>query len=142
MKTDYEVLRVQSLNEYTISVINSIQASHPEKKYLVQIPNTRYSMSQNIAKLADGISVRVAGAYDSQRLALRKGIRFTNGETGRYYHDAVIYSKAELYHITRTLEKIEEGMRGLGLSDFEKVVYLYGKLKNFVMYDPLFQQKG
>ena len=142
MKKYDEILKVQSLNEYTISVINSIQMAHPEKKYLVQIPNTRHSTSQGVARLVDGVFVRVAGSYDKERLALRKGYLYADGETGRYYYDAVIYSKPEIYHITRTLEKIEEGMRGLNLSDFEKVVYLYGKLKNYVMYDPYFEIRG
>ena len=136
-----EVIRVRSLNAYSISVINAMQAEHPEKKFLVEIPDTKGSISQELLKLSDNIAVRVAGSYDRERVEMRKGYRYTDGETGRYYVDAVIYSKEELYHIINVLEKIEHGMQNLNLSDFEKVVFLYGRLKNYVMYDPLFESK-
>ena len=130
-----------TLNSSVIQQINDYRNQNKSQKILIEIPNTKGISSELLKKLSPSVSIRIAGAYDKERVNRLGNIRYRNGETGQYYTDAVIYSRNEAVKIVSEMEKIEKDFKGQNFSDFEKLVHIYGKLKSGIMYDPKFETK-
>lgn len=134
-------ISLTTLDSSTINQINAIKTQNPQQKILVEIPNTRGISSELLKTLNQDISIRIAGAYDKERVSRLGNVRYSNGETGEYYTSAVIYSRNEAVKIVSEMESIEKGIEGQNADELEKLVYIYGKLKAGIMYDPKFENK-
>lgn len=130
-----------TLTPSAIQRLNNIKRSDPSQKILVDIPNTKGISSEMLKTLDPGVSIRIAGAYDEERVKRLGGVKYSNGETGQYYTDAVIYSRNEVITILSAMEKIEKGFEGQDFTKLEKLVYIYDKLKSGIMYDPKHEGK-
>lgn len=134
-------ISLTTLDASTINKINAIKTQNPKQKILVEIPNTKGISSKLLKTLNQDISIRIAGAYDKERVDRLGVVRYSNGETGEYYTSAVIYSRNEAVNIVSELENIEKGLEGQNADELEKLVYIYGRLKSGIMYDPKFESK-
>ena len=139
--SNYELRKYKTLTNTIVSEINKIQKDNPTKKIVIQIPNTKGVSSSLLGKIDSRISIRIAGGYDEDRVRRLGKKVYKNGETGQYYTDAVIYSKDEAFKIVSAMEDIETGFEGQNFSDFEKIVYIYEKLKSQIMYDPKYEKE-
>ena len=135
-------ISLATLDSSTISQINAIKAKNPQQKILVEIPNTKGISSELLKKLNRDIFIRIAGAYDKERVSRLGNVKYSNGETGEYYTSAVIYSRNEALKIISEMESIEKGIEGQNADELEKLVYIYGKLKAGIIYDPKFENKS
>ena len=134
-------IKVSTLNSDMIRQINEIQRRDPHKKLYVEIPNTRGISSEMLRQLTPNISIRIEGAYDQERVSRLGDVKYDTGETGEYYTSAVIYTRNEAIRIISEMEKIEKRLEGQNFDQFEKVVYIYEKLKTSIMYDPKYEHK-
>lgn len=128
------------LGEWEINYINNLLKNRPNSNVLIEIPNTRGISSNLLRKLDASIYVRVAGAYDKERVEKRKSWKFKNGETGEYYTDSVIYSRNESLKILEEMEKIEKGIHP-EWADWQKAYYCYDKLRSAIIYDSKFESQ-
>lgn len=142
MKYDnYQYKIVFKLNEkFDLDYVRKVRAKYPNSSILVEVQNTKGISSSMLRQLDSDIAIRVAGGYDEDRVKRMKNVQFTNGETGQYFLDAVIYTRNETIKIVEEIEKIEAGINE-NWSDIQKVVYVYDRLKSSIMYDPKFEQK-
>lgn len=134
-------ISLTTLDSSTISQINALKSQNPQQRILIEIPNTKGISSQLLNTLNKDISIRIAGAYDKERVARLGNIQYENGETGEYYTSAVIYTRNEAVRIVSEMEEIEKGLDGQDVDQLEKLVYIYGRLKSGIMYDPKFEDK-
>ncbi len=134
-------IELKTLTPSVIQQLNAIREQNPSQKILVEIPNTRGISSKLLKTLDSRISIRIAGAYDKDRVSRLGGVRYDDGETGQYYTDAVIYSRNEAIKIVSAMEKIEKDFEWQNFSQLEKLVHIYSKLKSGIMYDPKFESK-
>ncbi len=134
-------ISLTTLNSRTIAKINALKSQNPRQKILIEIPNTKGISSQLLNTLNQDISIRIAGAYDKERVDRLGNDQYENGETGEYYTSAVIYTRNEAVKIVSEMEEIEKGLDGQDTGQLEKLVYIYGKLKAGIMYDPKFETK-
>lgn len=134
-------ISLTTLDLSTISQINALKSQNPQQRILIEIPNTKGISSQLLNTLHQDISIRIAGAYDKERVARLGHIQYDNGETGEYYTSAVIYTRNEAVKIVSEMEEIEKGLDGQDADQLEKLVYIYGRLKSGIMYDPKFENK-
>lgn len=135
-------IKLSTLNSNMIKKINEIQMINPNQKLYIEIPNTKGISSKMLRQLASNISIRIEGAYDKERVSRLGDIKYADGETGEYYTTAVIYTRNEAIQIISEMEKIEEGLKGQNFNQLEKIVYIYGKLKSGIMYDPKYEYKS
>lgn len=126
--------------KFNVNYVREQAAKLGGKKLLVEVQSTKGITSDMITNLPNNVIIRVAGGYDEDRVNRCINYKFTNGETGKYYFDAVIYSKNELYHIISEIESIESGIKD-NWSDLQKLVYIYDKLKTEITYDPKYEIK-
>ena len=54
----------------------------------------------------------------------------------------LVKTRNEAIQIISEMEKIEEGLKGQNFDQLEKIVYIYGKLKSGIMYDPKYEYKS
>ncbi len=120
--------------------INLMCQTHPNDRFLIEVQNTKGITSDMIRKLNPNVAIRIAGGYDEDRVNVKGKWKFTNGETGAFYTEAVIYTRNETIKILEEMEKIESGINS-NWSDIQKLVYIYDRLKSGIMYDPKFEQK-
>lgn len=146
-KFDHEI--IFSLNEpFDVNFIINTCKRRPGKKFLVEVQNTKGISSSQLRQLAylkDFVKLRVAGGYDEEKVKRLKNVTYEskkNGmkESGEYYTNAVIYDISEAIAILEVIEDIEKGIKN-NWSDFQKVVYIYNKLKTLIMYDPKHEEK-
>lgn len=135
-------ISLTTLNSRTIAKINALKSQNPRQKILIEIPNTKGISSQLLNTLNQDISIRIVGAYDKERVDRLGNVQYKNGETGEYYTSAVIYTRNEAVKIVSEMEEIEKGLDGQDTGQLEKLVYIYGKLKAGIMYDPKFETKS
>lgn len=135
-------ISLTTLNSRTIAKINALKFQNPRQKILIEIPNTKGISSQLLNTLNQDISIRIAGAYDKERVDRLGNVQYENGETGEYYTSAVIYTRNEAVKIVSEMEEIEKGLDGQDTDQLEKLVYIYEKLKAGIMYDPKFETKS
>ncbi len=141
MNFDYNHILDYSNRQFDINEVINYCKYNPYAKVLIEVNNTKDLKLDDISKLPDkNIAIRVAGGYDKDRVARRKNVKFTNGETGQYYIDAVIYTKVELYRIIEEMEYLEKGIIP-EWSDIQKAVFLYDKIKHSIVYDPKKENK-
>ena len=141
MKYRYQYILSFKLNEpFDVNYVNSICNKYPNSNILVEVQNTKGISSDMIRQLNSNAAIRIAGGYDKKRVELNKNRKFSDGETGQYYFDAVIYSKNETIKILEEIERIESGISN-NWSDIQKFLYVYDRLKTGIMYDPKFEQK-
>ena len=130
--------------DFNINEINKQAKSHPEEEIYVEIPNTKGITSSMLKKLENNVNIRIAGAYDLERMTLQqhKMFRNKNGKKSalEYYFTSVIYTKEEAIIILEEIEKIESHMIKYW-SDIQKLVYLYATLKRKITYDPKFEDR-
>lgn len=136
-----EKIQLRTLNSNIIREVNERQKNNPHKKFYIEISNTKGISSNMLRELNPNISIRIEGAYDKERVSRHAHDQYTNGETGEYYTSAVIYTRNEAIKIISEMEKIEEGLKGQDFGQLEKIVYIYGKLKSSIMYDPKYEHK-
>lgn len=142
MKYDYKkvITDNKTINDHTISAFVEANEKYPNVRILIELASTKYLSSELLKKLPKGILIRVAGGYDAERIKRRGNLTFSNGETGSYYDEAVIYTRNELIKIVEEIEKIEKGYHE-SWSDIQKAMYTYHKLKTEIMYDPQYENK-
>ena len=135
------------LTHSIIRKINSILRDNPKANILLEVPNTLY-LSENILDSLDPkVKIRIAGAYDKERLDIYSNYewtdKFTKEKVGckEYYFDSVIYSRNESKLLLEAIKSIEENI-DKEWSDIEKLVYIYTMLKRNIMYDPKFETKS
>ena len=114
---------------------------------LVEFPNTKGLSSNDILNIPTGTKIRIAGAYDDERIEIYKDKVFgrtkdskTNETAMDYYFESVVYTRNELYRILQEIEKIESGISD-NWSDIQKLVYIYDYLKRGITYDPKYQNQ-
>ena len=109
---------------------------------LVNFPNTIGLKSYMIRKFPENAQIRIAGAYDEDRLRRYKGVVFKPSNETAYdlFYNSVIYSRNELIKILEAMEKIESGIN-YNWSPFQKLLYIYDILKREIMYDPKYKMK-
>ena len=140
--SDYDrKFEIKTLTPSVIQQLNAMRQQNPSQRILIEIPNTKGISSDLLKTLDSRVSIRIAGAYDKERVSRLGNVQYKNGETGQYYTDAVIYSRNEAVKIVSAMEKIEKDFEGQNFSQLEKLVHIYGKLKSGVMYDPKFETK-
>ena len=140
---NYDIkISLPTLNKHTINKINTIQDQNPHKKILVKIPNTKGISSELLKTLNQDIFIRIAGAYDEERVSRLGNVQYSNGETGEYYTSAVIYSRNEAVQIVEEMESIEKGIECQNANELEKLVYIYDRLKSGIMYVSKFGNKS
>lgn len=62
-------ISLTTLDSSTINQINVLKSQNPQQKILIEISNTKGISSQLLNKLNQDISIRIAGAYDKERVA-------------------------------------------------------------------------
>ena len=134
-------ISLTTLNASTISQINALKTQNPQQKILIEIPNTKGISSELLKNLDKGISIRIEGGYDKSRANRLGQIKDFHETTGIYCTTSVIYTRDETISIISEMEEIEKGLEGQGAGQIEKLVYIYGRLKSGIMYDPKFEKK-
>ncbi len=141
MQYNYQYKITFKLNEpFDVKFVNDVCNQHSNSRILVEVQNTKGITSSMIRQLSPNIAVRIAGAYDEERIAKYKGRNFGNEDVEAYYYDSVIYSRNECVKILEEIEDIEYGLNR-NWSDIQKLVYIYDRLKSGIMYDPKHEQK-
>lgn len=141
MAYNYQYKITFELNQpFDIDFINNACKRYSDNTILVEVQNTKGITSDMLRQLNPNIYIRVAGGYDKDRVERRKDVLFNGGETGRYYTDAVIYTRNETIKIVEEMERIEKGINN-NWSDIQKLIYVYDRLKSGIMYDPEFEQR-
>ena len=123
---------------FSVGIVNDYCVRYPSVNFLVEVPSTRGISSQMLRQLNPKVKIRVAGGYTKERIENCSRYRSDNGS---YYTTAVIYSRNELIKIIEVIEEIEKGINK-NWSSLQKLVYVYDKIKNTVMYDPKFENKS
>lgn len=141
MKNDYQLLIKFNLDEpFDINYIKSRCNQYPNYKILVEVQNTKGITSSMLKQLDENIGIRIAGAYDEERISRYKGQTFGKETTEDYYYNSVIYTRNETIKILEEIEKIEFGINK-NWSSIQKLIYIYDRLKTGIMYDPKFEQR-
>lgn len=147
MKYNFEYKITFKLNQpFDIDYMRSVCQQYPNSKILVEVQNTKGMTSEMLKQLGPNVAIRIAGAYDKERLERYRGQKFYSGKidysetTEEYYYNSVIYTRNETIKILEEIEKIESGMN-TNWSDFQKVLYVYDRLKSGIMYDPKYEYK-
>ena len=141
MKYDYQYKITFNLNEpFDINYIKNVCKQYPNSKILVEVQNTKGMTSSMIRQLGSNVAIRIAGAYDEERISRYKGQTFGGETTEDYYYNSVIYTKNEAIKILEEIERIESGINK-NWSSIQKLIYVYDRLKTGIMYDPKFEQR-
>ena len=140
MKKFDATINCQKFDYNFINYVNDYVNMHQHSIILVRLDNLKGIKSEDLRKLNSRIQIRVAGGYTQQLVDNCGKYRFTNGETGDYYTDAVIYTRNETVKIVEEMETIEKGINP-NWSQEQKVIYLYERIKSSILYDPRHEQK-
>lgn len=140
MQYDYKI-KLRHNQPFDINYIKSRCNSYPHYNILVEVQNTKDISSYLIRQLPSNVYIRIAGGYDEEKVSRNRHLHYSNGETGEYYENAVIYTRNETIKILEEIEKIESGIKD-SWSDIQKVVYIYDKLKRQIMYDPKYKSRS
>ena len=117
-------------------VINACRRN-PNVSFILEIPNTVGVSQSDLRRLPSNVvSIRVAGAYDDERLQAYKH----SPHRVKDNYESVIYSKNEVICFIDEMESIEKGINK-NWSDLQKIIYIYDSLKRKVFYDPKFESK-
>ena len=115
--------------------INDFILLNPSVDLVLQVPSTQGASSSFVQKLDPRIKIRIAGAYDTERLEAYKNVKFTTGaDCKEAFIDSVIYTRNETIRILSEIEKIESGLMD-NWSDMQKALYIYDVLKTTIVYD-------
>ena len=115
---------------------------NPSVDLVLQVPSTQGATSSFVQKLDPRIKIRIAGAYNAERLEAYKNVKFTTGaDCKEAFIDSVIYTRNETIRILSEIEKIESGLMS-NWSDMQKALYIYDILKTTIVYDAKYKQKG
>ena len=135
------IIYTSRLDWSLINEINKSKTLNPQEKILIEVPDTKGISSYFLNMLNQDVHIRIAGAYDRERVDRLRNVRYKNGETGEYYYSAVIYTKDEAVKIVEEMEEIEKGLEGKDANQIEKLVYIYIRLKSGIMYDSKYENK-
>lgn len=122
--------------------INDFIMLNPSIDLVLQVPSTQGATSSFVQKLDPRIKIRIAGAYNAERLESYKKVKFSTGaDCKEAFIDSVIYTRNETIRILSEIEKIESGLMD-NWTDMQKAIYIYDVLKTSIVYDAKFKQKG
>ncbi len=122
--------------------INDFILLNPSVDLVLQVPSTQGASSSFVQKLDPRIKIRIAGAYDTERLEAYKNVKFTTGaDCKEAFIDSVIYTRNETIRILSEIEKIESGLMD-NWSDMQKALYIYDVLKTTIIYDAKYKNKS
>lgn len=127
-----QVIKLKKLDGPSINKINELIENNPKLKICIQISNTKALSSKSLSELNDKVVVRVLGGYDEKKLGVQKY---------SILESSVEYSVVELTLILKEIEQIESKMKP-SWSDYQKLVFIYERLKSSIAYDPEFEQKS
>lgn len=131
-KIDYEKLNKK---------IDEFIRQNPGIQLVIEVPSTKGATSSCIRKLDNRVKIRIAGAFDDQRLENYRKIVYKSGARCKEtYIDSVIYTRNETIRILEEIEKIEKGIL-TNWSDLQKLIYIYDVIKRTIMYDPRYKEK-
>lgn len=115
---------------------------NPSVDLVLQVPSTQGATSSFVQKLDPRIKIRIAGAYDAERLEAYKKVKFTTGaDCKEAFIDSVIYTRNETVRILSEIEKIESGIMP-NWTDLQKALYIYDVLKTTIVYDAKYKQRS
>lgn len=139
------IISYEDNTDFNITEINNYAKSHPNDDIVVEIPNTKGITSSMLKRLEDNVLIRIAGAYDYERMNAQKNNNFrtkkgTKKSALEYYYLSVVYKKIEAVKILERIEKIEENINS-NWSDIQKLIYLYTTIKRRITYDPKYKEK-
>lgn len=121
--------------------IDSFIKRNPSIDFVLNVPSSKGATSSFVQKLHPKVKIRIAGAYDDDRLSGFRDVRYNNGELCKdAYFDSVIYTRNETIKILKEIEEIEKGIQS-DWSDLQKTLYIYDKIKTTIMYDPKYKTK-
>lgn len=130
-------INVDELNKKIHDFINL----NPNLDLVLQVPSTQGATSLFVQKLDPRVKIRIAGAYDAERLEAYKNVRFRQGaDCKEAFIDSVIYTRNETIRILREIEKIESGLMD-NWSNLQKAIYIYDVLKSTMVYDEKYETK-
>ena len=134
MKYNFDsIITFKKDEPFDVNYINNVCRQYPQKRFLIEVQNTKGLKSSELRKLNPNVSIRIAGSFDEERCK--------NGHfTGNDYYNSVIYTRNESIKILEEIEKIEAGINS-NWSDIQKLIYVYDKLKRSIMYDPKYEKK-
>lgn len=120
---------------FDVEFVNNAVKQFPNNEIFVQIFNTKGISSEELKKISPKVRIRVIGGYTQERI---NNCAWRRPNNGKYYTDAVIYSREELLHIIIEMEKIEKDIHPTWSKE-QKLVHIYDKLKTSIMYDPRYE---
>lgn len=121
--------------------ISDFYRSYPLSTIILQVPSTKGAVSSLVEKIDNRVKIRIASAYDDERIEAFKNVIYKSGATWKEaYFDSVVYTRNETIRILREIEKIESGIME-NWSDLQKTIYIYDKLKESIMYDHKYEKK-
>lgn len=119
-----QVIKINKLDVNTIDYINKHYASNPN--IVLEINNTK-GVSSGILQLLDSrCRIKIVGGYTDELL---KDKWYKDS-----FNDAITYTRNETVQIVRKMEEIEKGILP-NWSQLQKTLYLYNKLKAYIVYD-------
>lgn len=119
-----KVIKLNRIDTKTIDYVNRNYANDPNT--IIEINNTKDVSSSMINMFNDKCRIRIIGGYTEDIL---KDRWYKDS-----YYDAITYTKNETYFILRKMEEIESGILP-NWSQLQKTVYLYDKLRSYIVYD-------
>lgn len=141
MDYNYQLkITFQENEQFNVSEVNNLYNMHPNENILVEVANTKGITSSMLRQLNSRAVIRIAGAYDKERVEKNKNVVFKSGETGKYFQTAVIYTRNEAIKMVEEMEKIESGLDKNWLP-IQKMLYIYNYLKENIIYDSKFEEK-
>lgn len=137
--TDFrDNISVEELNKK----IDDFIRLNPNTDIVLQVPSTKGATSSFVQKLDPRAKIRIAAAYDEERVERYKNVVYDSGATCKEAHiESVIYTRNETIKILREIEEIEKGLMP-NWYDFQKALYIYDKIKTTIMYDPKYKKKS
>ena len=105
--------------------ISDFYRSYPLSTIILQVPSTKGAVSSLVEKIDNRVKIRIASAYDDERIETFKNVIYKSGATWKEaYFDSVVYTRNETIRILREIEKIESGIME-NWSDLQKTIYIY-----------------
>ena len=125
-----QIIKLNKIDVNTIDYVNSHYANNPN--IVLEINNTK-GISVALLKLFNSrFKIRVIGGYTYELLK--------NRSYKDSFNQAETYTRNELIQIVNKMEEIEKGILP-NWSQIQKTVYLYNKLKSYIIYDKDHKQK-
>ena len=125
--------QVIKLNKIDVNIIDYINKHYGSNPNIVLEINSTKNISGALLKLFDSrLKIRVIGGYTYEILK--------NRSYRDSFNQAITYTRNELVQIVNKMQEIEKGILP-NWSQIQKTVYLYNKLKSYIIYDKDHEQK-